>query len=730
MKACSRRAYKIGPSRRRTRAFVALLLPACASTEVRPLTNEASRPGTATGANSTEGFRRWAYSRNLKASAARATIEGHSETNCASHVGCTAQAPPLPACTPPGTLPDGFQYLQGELDHFRAYATTMATEDVLRCNNRYSGTMSLRVQTGSLGLRGGLSCQGDRSGVCCPFPVGTPVEVVGRVVATEWGDMIDDYWICADRPAQAAPSHSNSQVPVALDVESHVAGIGVPGLRDGARQLAWWFGDRIVIWDTRSGSVQLVGASGGPRLSCASLGPRGDHAFTIDVNGTGAIWETHGSRRLGLVQDLAPRGFHDRVEPDLSCTNFLSQEVDWRSDEQALLVISRTGHATAWSIDSNARTTLEQASSKPNWYGRHFSPDGKHAIIPKTTGVLELWSFETGQRVGGVEGTAGVWSPDGTSIAVQREGNEAQWRLWEWHQDSKAQEPPVGCSLEFSPSGRFISALSTCPGGDDVDTFVVRRGGSSHPVSTIKRCAYSVWDAHGDVLAAQTSRGIEVSTRGAQSRMVAPGLVVGESRLAWSPNDSAVASSARIVHPKSGRVIQLPKDSQLRSLAWSPDSSMLATWNLVGEGPHYRHTISLTLRVFDANTGCRLFDLDEPAVLASARQSLVGASPPRWIEGTDVLELPILGSDSFVRLVRPRTGEILSVTLSESTDRFTPLVVGQDGRFEGDPESLRSALARSDAPRLTVQPRLTVGLLSGFLTGKPSKGSSRCSGGH
>ena len=113
----------------------------------------------------------------------------------------------------------------------------------------------------------------------------------------------------------------------------------------------------------------------------------------------------------------------------------------------------------------------------------------------------------------------------------------------------------------------------------------------------------------------------------------------------------------------------------------------------------------------------------------SQRQALVGTASPRWLPGTDVLELPVLGDDRFVRLVRPRTQEILWATMVEAqAGSYAPYVFAADGRYDGADAAVAENLGREGAPKITAPMRRAVGLVRLFLSERPAANPGKCRG--
>lgn len=132
------------------------------------------------------------------------------------------------------------------------------------------------------------------------------------------------------------------------------------------------------------------------------------------------------------------------------------------------------------------------------------------------------------------------------------------------------------------------------------------------------------------------------------------------------------------------------------------------------------HSTHLRLQVFDAETGCRWLDLDEKTERPTPRHARVGAAQPRFLPASDVLQLPVLGADAFLRLVRPRTGETLFATAVDRGGVLSPFVFDAHGRYEGDPAAVSEVMAFRGAPEVEPRHRTDM-LLREFLSRPPRR---------
>lgn len=587
---------------------------------------------------------------------------------------------------------------------------TLATEGVLQCRNSYSGGMGLLSEGTLYRLNGGITCQGDRSDVCCPYAAGTKVAVVGNVGASPHSS-ISDYWICRDGDSgePSPPTWTAPSKPLLLDVQPwppFVTGFGAPL---AWAPLAFWFGDRVALWDPSTERVEAVGAPSGPPLSCLARGPDGARAVTIDVNGTGTLWDVATARAITSIPGLALPSFRRRIEPDASCTNFLARQIWWSEHGPEILVVTTSGRALL--VDETRIRELEPSEANPGW----FSSDGSAVFLQTDPHWdLHVWDLRTGQRIPQPTPSIDTQFPDGRlglcgpSDDEGRSSSCSESRL-------RATEPPralpFGCGMEASPTGRFLNVSTDCSFGDP--TTSILRDSDFRVMARAKHTELTTWASRDDVLAIQSDRGVEIwSSKGPMWLAGKPGDRL-ERGFLWSPDAQAVATPLRVFGLSPKRRFSLGAQPFWAG-AWTSDSKLLAVWNLTEDGPYYENKSSLRLRVIDASSGCILLDIAEQTSSPSIRQAQIGATQPRWIGGTDALELPVFGSDSVFRLVRPRTGEVLWLTMAERAGRLEPIALSTDGRYAGSESSVRDALSRVGSPKLTGSLRAAPELLHEF----------------
>jgi hypothetical protein len=111
--------------------------------------------------------------------------------------------------------------------------------------------------------------------------------------------------------------------------------------------------------------------------------------------------------------------------------------------------------------------------------------------------------------------------------------------------------------------------------------------------------------------------------------------------------------------------------------------------------------------VFDLRTGCLVLENEEATGRATHRQKLFGLVPPRWL-GSGVLSLPVLGTDSVQRLVRPGTDAILWVAMAPE-GAGTPSVMDERGSFAGSSTAFESVVGPTPSTQAEA-----AGLLSAF----------------
>jgi WD40 repeat protein len=285
---------------------------------------------------------------------------------------------------------------------------------------------------------------------------------------------------------------------------------------------------RVRLLDLSSGRLRTVGGPTAPNSDqwIGAFSPDGRTLYTASLDSTVIIWDVAGDRRFG-------RPFSTRLR------------------------------------------TLPPRESSPSPFA--LSPDGASLAVARLDGRVDLIDAETLRRTGGFEAfdrtpaTAIEYSPDGGWLAVA--GGRGLVGLWD------------------ARSGERIGPLLDAP-----------RGACADPGSmfTVPRCLYAtvlgaLEIGPGNLLATASLAGDvrtwDLSERapiGPQVRL--PPLVTG---LAISRDGSQLAipfgyrragmDGVEVLDVQSGeRVARLPAEAEVRSVAFSPDGSLLATGQVDG----------------------------------------------------------------------------------------------------------------------------------------------------
>jgi hypothetical protein len=362
-----------------------------------------------------------------------------------------------------------------------------------------------------------------------------------------------------------------------------------------------------------------------------ALAPARSRALTIDVTGTGVLWDVPAGRPLVQIRNLAVPGFVGRIEPDASCAAFLVQHIEWGNDERQLLVVKATGRVLHVAETNGLLRELETPHAHDAWFGpdgavfvaseRHFDSWDPH---------LEVWDPRTLRWLARDLKYFVAHFPDGRIGVCPPEGaGGRRCRMLTLGSDAPPRVLRSACSMDPSPTGRFVSIMEDCV--SDTRTRIILRESDLRPIATVTNVtANADWAPGRDVLVFETARGIQVWPGEGAVRVVGKRARDGEhERFLFSPDATAVATPYRIVQLKRQGEVRFGNRIPYESGAWSPDGTMLAVWRLSEEGPSYDATASLELAVFDASSGCMILDVKEPSQPPSPRQALTAATRNR-----------------------------------------------------------------------------------------------------
>jgi WD40 repeat protein len=235
------------------------------------------------------------------------------------------------------------------------------------------------------------------------------------------------------------------------------------------------------------------------------------------------------------------------------------------------------------------------------------------------TGVIQLWDTRRWQPVGQLRGHTGKvyslsWSPDGTQLASQAEGQTIY--IWDAaalqavtsFQADSINTPTEVAELRWSADGSKLMKIPHSPG--TVQIWQIAKGGK--PVSVPMGTAVA-WSSDERVLAVSSGDmgcvQIWNAVTGEPEHRYHQGALPILS-LAWSPTQKIIASAGdegvNLWNPGNGEILlTLTGEAGINKVLWSPDGEQIA-----GIGPH-------RLSVWDSSTGQLLSSLqvDSPAAI-------------------------------------------------------------------------------------------------------------------
>lgn len=635
----------------------------------------------------------WLSIQHASRSASVTHIESPVSGVCRSHAGCENPAQQLPPCTDPGTIPGELQLLRGSLELGYPNQSRQLGHDVLSCLP--SGRESLLLSSGSERYDLGLTCGGDRTGWCCPYPIGTRVQAIGKVSGAAGSPRtLTDHWLCAEA-GQGAPS---SGAPVS----------SAPALVD--------FGEApgTVVW-TVSGGLALgqLGAAAPVVLkpptpagfACVSIAPSARAAFSIDAAGEAHLWSLPDGKQLTRLAGFAAPLATDAIRPDLSCTYLVSRKLEWSPESDRLLTVQHDGATRVWDVAAARQLRLELVHAPQTTHAGYFSPDGAALLVPTATGSLELRQAGDGRLLGQVKGGSGYFAPDQKTILVDDGlGISSAIRVW---------QPPSGkpprlllsdaCGIQPSADGRLVAALSPCESASGLllevasGRKVVARQDTFRPLlsSTRVRPArfrddlafliekveppsrppdLTATPAANALVAFARPDSVEVWSGGrtlARLTVNVPPWRASMRRypqLAFSPDGKKLASQQWLWNSAAPKLTKPLAAGPNAQLIFSPDSRFLAqwSWSLTGSG----NVVALALTVYDADSGKQLHHvaLEQPA---APRQAQLGLGSPVWLPQSGLLLVPVLGNDAALDLVDVPSSRQLRVSLTAAATTVT-----------------------------------------------------------
>ena len=217
---------------------------------------------------------------------------------------------------------------------------------------------------------------------------------------------------------------------------------------DGSRVVAGT-SDSVHVWDVGSGAISETYNANLGRREVMTLDPRGASVIVGAQDGSVAVFDLSGMRRLGR--------FFTWNRPDMSCGYSPCATVNRRSE----LMATDQGDGTTAIINLH---TLQVVRTLPAHDGTltnalAFLPDGRTLVTGGDRGLVTFWDVSTGRIIRTLRFAAPVWwaaaSPDAKLLAVQTQSNNSP--------DNRVEVVRIatGEVLQSTPSGTATAAWSS-----------------------------------------------------------------------------------------------------------------------------------------------------------------------------------------------------------------------------------------------------------------------------
>jgi WD40 repeat protein/class 3 adenylate cyclase len=375
----------------------------------------------------------------------------------------------------------------------------------------------------------------------------------------------------------------------------------------------------LLLWDAASGDkvssveisnqaepesgeldVTFVNYATGGALKIA---PRSGMLATLGGDNTAILWDAVWGRPLVIL-----RGHEGSVN-----------SVDWSPDEQKVATASLDSTARIWDAQTGQPThTLEGHDGRVNL--AIWSSDGASLATAGEDGTLRLWDTVNGELVSSIETNAGpvsslVWAPNSVRIVSGHE--DGSLRIWEVASGELLEtlrgHQGMISDLEWSP---VDDRLASADGGGDVRVWNAASSTAwrLYPPQAARGGEWSVqgvdWSSDGRYLTTAGGDVVNYTEPGSfaiwdvqenQLTMENLGDALTYMGLSadFSPDDEAILylglqgfpdfsglATAYIFDSSSGEIIQSftpGGENLIRSAAWSPDGSHVATGLFSGE---------------------------------------------------------------------------------------------------------------------------------------------------
>src|SRR5262249_37998484 len=467
--------------------------------------------------------------------------------------------------------------------------------------------------------------------------------------------------------------HSGAVVGVAFREGSHLA----TASGDGTRR----------IWDSASGrerSIKEVGNQAGEESSNLSRPPGTVYTFAlsgdgkrlaaVSINGTSKIWD--------LDLESLPRVVDSRM--------YLARLVALSYDGRLLAISSADKKTRIFDIDSGR--SLSSIDSTFSISGLGFSLDNRRIAIASVDGSVHLQDVRSGVEMvnlsdSSVKELTLALSSDGKKMATATQGNDVKLKLKDAssglnllpleHADARRDSVPA-----FSSDGQYLAALGSdniahvwrTADGRKMDVEIQISQGPKPPALAVS--------TDGQRLAAITPDGLRIrDTYGKTLSPSADGSADTSDSdvrsLAFSPDGSLLATAGaygavKVREAGSGRVrLSLPADAvsvghkdAVTALVFSPDSRVLAT------GSNDK-----TVKLWDSKSGALSDTLLHPAAVSaisfSSDSALLASATSESItlwnvkKHQQLLTVPLNKTDGEVRLAFHPDGNLIAVSRSQ-----------------------------------------------------------------
>ncbi len=327
-------------------------------------------------------------------------------------------------------------------------------------------------------------------------------------------------------------------------------------------RLATLGGDNTaLIWDAAWQQPTLVLSGHKKGVSSVDWSPDDAQLATASLDGTAMIWDAKTGQKLFILE-----GHEGRVNLAL-----------WSPDGSRIATGGGDGIVRIW----NAATGELQSSIATN-AGEVFSlawaPNGVRIFTGHGDGSLRIWETGSGKLLETLRGHQGIvsdlkWSPvddrlasgDGSGYAREwKAAPSTAWRLYPPQAASGADWTVQGAS--WSSDSRYLAMA----GGDVI--------GSTEPPS------FNIWDVQENKINME-KLGDELNFMGLEAHFSPDDQAILYLGLKGFPDFSALVT-AYVFDAQSGEIISTftpGGDTLIRSAAWSPDGSQVATGLFSGE---------------------------------------------------------------------------------------------------------------------------------------------------